>query len=75
MSLLDVLKLCEEQQIDCVFWYRKGEVVKGVPEYKGFDIDVGEMFMVNGQSVALHDFRSLILVNPDNHYYREHHVA
>lgn len=71
-SLLDVLKLCEEQEITVRLWYKKGDWVIGVPEYKGFDIDTGEIFVVNGRKVALHDFRSLVMVNPDNYFYREH---
>lgn len=67
MSLLHVLKLCEEQQIKAVFWFGPGETMTGVPKHEGFSIDTGELFSVNGHTVALHDFRSLILTNPDHH--------
>jgi hypothetical protein len=74
-SLLDLLKFCEAQEISVVFWHKPHEIKVGIPKYRGFDIDVGEMFDVNGQPVALHDFRSIIIANPDNPYVQEHRTT
>jgi hypothetical protein len=71
-GLLPLIKLLEYKQIKATFWYRKGEVVTGIPHYLGFDIDTGEVFTVNGKQVALHDFRAIMLVNPDNPVVAEH---
>lgn len=74
-SLMPLMKLLEENEMPAIFWYGPGqERLVGIPYYKGFDIDIGEMFEVSGRSVALHDFRTLLMVNPDNHLYREHHA-
>jgi hypothetical protein len=73
VSLLELLKFCEREGIAVTFWYKRHETLTGVPEYKGFDIDTGELFEVKGHTVALHDFRSIVIVNPDHHLYRESH--
>jgi hypothetical protein len=70
-DLLPLVKFLEENDIKATFWFGKDNSVTGVPHYRGFDIDVGEMLEVAGKSVAMHDFRSIVLVNMDSHAYRE----
>lgn len=70
-----ILKFLEAEQIETRLWFRAGEWITGIPRHLGFDIDVGEMFEISGRNVAAHDFRSFVIVNKDNHVYREHHVA
>ena len=70
-DLLPLVKFMEGHDIKGVFWFSKGNVVTGVPHYKGFDIDIGEMLEIGGKSVAMHDFRSIVLTNMDHSAYRE----
>lgn len=72
---VELLKFCEEQGIEVSLYYGKGVAwVRGIPEYKGFDIDTGEMFNFDDHMVAAHDFRSIVIINTDNYLYREHHT-
>lgn len=71
VSLLPLIKFCEENEIKLGFWFGKGRTITGVPKYEGFNIDVGQMLSVDGTGFALHDFKSLLIVNPDHHLYRE----
>lgn len=72
---VELLKFCEENDIEVFLYYGKhAQRRRGVPEYKGFNIDIGEMFEVGGHSVAAHDFRSIVIVNTDSHIYREHYT-
>jgi hypothetical protein len=73
MSLLPIVQALEEHQIKATFWSGKDNSVTGVPKYLGFDPDVGHGIEVDGKPLAMHDFRSLILVNPDNPVYQEHY--
>lgn len=73
--MTDIRKLMaylEEEEVEAVFWFGPKQSITGVPKYQGFNIDIGEMYQVNGKSMAQHDFRSLVIINPDNHYVQEH---
>jgi hypothetical protein len=71
---VELIKFLEEQEIAVTFWFRKGMTLTGVPRYKGFDIDTGELIEVNGNTIALHDFRAMLIPNINNPLYQEHHV-
>lgn len=67
-KMMRLLKFCEENEIQVALWTGpSGQRFIGVPKFEGFDIDIGEMFTVGGLSVALHDFKTLQVVNPE-HY-------
>lgn len=70
--MTELLKHFESQEIEVVLWFRKGETLRGIPKYRGFDIDTGELFEVASRVVATHDFRSIVIVNPDNPLVQEH---
>jgi hypothetical protein len=70
-DLLPLVKFLEEHDIKATFWFGPENTITGVPHYKGFDIDIGEMFEVDDKMVAMHDFRSIVLANMDHREYRE----
>jgi hypothetical protein len=72
MSLLPIVQALEEHNVEAMFWRKRDDHVTGVPKYLGFDPDVGHGIEVDGELLAMHDFQSIAILNPDHASYQEH---
>jgi hypothetical protein len=74
-KILALVKFCGENDIQVAFYMGGDQRVIGVPKYEGFNIDIGEMISVDGHGIAMHDFKSLHVVNPNHHSNRPRAAA